>query len=48
MKFVITKKSSRIGGKTIEVKVVRVADVQLREKVLVRKNKCSSENTDIQ
>jgi hypothetical protein len=47
MKFVITKKSSRIGNKVLEIKVVRVADVQLREKVLVRKNKCSSANTDI-
>jgi len=46
MKFVITKTSSRIGDKVFETKVVRVAEIKLSEKVLVRKNKCSSENTD--
>ncbi len=46
MKFVITKKSMRVGDKVSEIKVVRVADVRLRERVLVERKKCSSANTD--
>ena len=48
MKFVITKKSSRVGDKVFETKVVRVVGVRIREKVLITKKRCSSENTDIQ
>jgi len=46
MKFVITKSRVVIGDKVSEIKVVRIADVKIRERVLVKKQKCSSENTD--
>jgi hypothetical protein len=45
MKFVITKKSARIGNKVSEIKVVRIDGVEIRERVPVKRNVCSSENT---
>lgn len=45
MKFVITKKSVRVGNTVSEIKVVRVADVRIRERVPVERKKCSSANT---
>ena len=48
MKFITTKKKVLIGGEVFSIKVVRVADLKLREKVLVtprkssgQENKCS-------